>query len=300
MEGSQKLHFSIEGEFITKFAREKLFAEKDLDAAICILRSALESDNLDSDEQLMLCLHILHGSASIVGNTGDESYGVVTRDDLDSRPTNLSSIGTLISGMATELKLLKKENSDLHHKISYLAGEISDYELQNINKSYYEDTGEPMFYGMDASISANQPDNNVMDERLGSFLEQRRRENEAMKNNGELECDYGWLEPNGTWHPVKWGEHARWAHDWLEEHMPYDKNPKMYWRKDENGDRRSIVNGDVLVYSLNWILLDSPWQGLARVVRNPAREMTRAQKEFLYDYYIKRNRHEEAGALYKE
>lgn len=296
------LHFTVSGKFITNAAREKLFVEKDLGAALRILRSCTESDQLDSDEQLMLCLHILHGSASIVGNSGDDSYGIETRDDLDEHPTDLSSIATLISDMAAELKALERKNSDLQNKISFLASEINDYKLQRINVDYYNETGEPMF--SDIAIPAwamaeNQLSGMNMSNMLDSFLEQCKREHKAAENGEEI-CDYGWLEPNGTWHPVEWGDHSKWAMDWLEEHMPFKEHPEIYWYTNNEGDRHHIYDTDVLVYSLNWILLDSPHHGLAKVTRNPAKNMTKAQKEFLYDYFNERNRHDEANALYEE
>lgn len=289
------LHFSVEGEFITKAAREKLFVDKDLAAALRILRSSTISDDLDSDTQLMLCLHILHGSASIVGNTADGSYGIETRDDLKERPTELSSIAKLIMDMAAEIKSLKEENYDMAHKISSLAEEMDEYTLYRINEKWRVEEGVYMF--PDMAAPKNDPMFNKM---LDSYLRQRRREKEMMENNEEPECDYGWLEPDGTWHPVEWGKHAKWADDWLKEHKPIEKYPKLYSYKDEEDHVHSLGGNDVLVYSLNWVLLDSPYQGEAKITNNPNREMTKAQKEFLYDYFIARHRHEEANALYAD
>lgn len=167
----KQLSFSLEGSYITKAAREKLFVEKDMGSAIRILRSCLESDDLDSDTQLMLCLHILHGSASIVGNTSDGSYGVETRDDLDERPTNLSSIAGLITNMAKELKQLKEENDILQLKISVLAHELDDYTLKRMNDNWYEDIGKPMFSGMAVSEKPS-----LLSPMLESFMAQRRYE----------------------------------------------------------------------------------------------------------------------------
>lgn len=279
--------FTVEGSFITEIARQKLFVEKNLSAAIELLRSSLESDQLDSDEQLMLCLHVLHGSASIVGNTKDGTYGLETRDDLDERPTNLSSISKLISDMAAEIKSLKKENDTLNHKLSYLVEEISEYQLRDINAEYYEETGEKMFEGL--SLRKETPVSAMVD----SFLEQSKLEKDG-------ECLYGWLEPNGTWHPVEWGEHSKWAQDWLDEHKPFEDNASIYWYTDRDGDRHHIYGIDVLIQSLNWILLENPHHGLAQMKRNESKNMTKEQKEFLFDYFMKQNRKEEAKALYEE
>lgn len=296
MSDEKCLHFTIEGEYITNVAREKLFVEKDLAGAIRILRSSLCSDEISSDEQLMLCLQILHGAASIKGRSGTDDYGVVVRDDTEECPTNLSSIAQLISDLAAENKRLNDEKQELLSKISFLAEQFPNYKLMNVNENYYAETGEPLFSDMEIPYWAKQSDST--DTMLESFLEQRRREDMAIKKGEELECDYGWLEPDGTWHPVEWGLHSEWAATWLDEHMPFAENPKIYWRIDAAGNRHHITNGDVLVFSLGWILLDSPWKGLAKPTSDPSREMTKAQKEFLYDYFTKRKRNDEANAIY--
>lgn len=282
------VHFTMTGEFITNIAREKLFVEKDLGSAIRILRSGLVSDQLDSNEQLMLCLMVLHGAASVIGSTADGSYGIKVRDDLDERPTNLSAIATLISDMNSELTHLRKQNEKLTSQLCFLAEQIPSYRLNSINEEYEEETGEKMFPGM--------RDDREIDSLLNSFLEQRRREDEME----EYECDYGWLEPNGTWHPVEWCKHSEWAQNWLDEHMPFAEHPEIYWYEDPDGDRHHIYDIDVMIQSLNWVLMDSPYQGIAHMRRNMSKNLTKAQKSFLYDYFMKQNRKEEAAALYEE
>ena len=49
-----------------------------------------------------------------------------------------------------------------------------------------------------------------------------------------------------------------------------------------------------------WVLLHNPGMGIATPTKNPAREFTKAQKEFLYDYYMERNRENEANAIWEE
>ena len=248
MSEEKYLHFTVEGEFITNMAREKLFVNKDLAGAIRLLRSALCSDEISSDEQLMICLQILHGAMSITGNSDSEDYGLVVRDDIEERPTDLSSIAQLITDMAAENESLKEQNRELLWKMSFLTEQIPEYKLQQINTEYYETTGTSMFSEM--RIPSWQTRQNSMDDMLDSFLKQRHREEKEASV-----CDYGWLEPDGTWHPVEWAHHSEWAGNWLNEHMPF---------------------------------------------KDPARNMTKAQKEFLYDYYLERERNEEANALYED
>lgn len=71
---------------------------------------------------------------------------------------------------------------------------------------------------------------------------------------------------------------------------PFGEFPDMYLLScKESEEQKHIVNGDVLVYKLNWVLLDNPAQGVARVTRDISKRLTKPQKEFLYDYYMKRN-----------
>lgn len=292
---TKHLHFSITGEFITNAAREALFVKKDLAGAIDILRSALCCDQIDSDEQLMICLQVLHGAASIEGVSGTDSYGLKHRDDIDERPTNLSSISQLIADMAEQKEKLEKEYHDLCIKFSFLAEHTSHWKLTEINNDYYSEYGEPLFSDLAVSpyVTARP---GTMDNLLDDYMAQRKREVESEE---EVE-DYGWLEPDGTWHPVPWGYHGKWAGEWLNEHMSYKDNPDIYFRQMSDGSKRYICGGDVLVYSLGWVLMDSPHQGIAHSTVDPVRGMTKAQKEFLYDYYIERGRNEEANRLYSE
>lgn len=294
---TKQLHFSVEGEYITMVAREKLYRDRDLASAVRILRSSLISDRISPDEQLILCLQILHGAASIKGRSGTDSYRVEVRDDIEERPTDLSNIAGMLLDMKKQTDRLEKENRDLASRFFFLSTHLDKRKLTSINNDYYEETGEPMF--PDMKIRKWMADDREPDDMLSSFLAQRRRENERQENGEELE-DYGWLEPNGTFHPVAWGQHETWAGNWLKEYRPFSEYPDLYWHTDEDGCRHYITGGDVLVYSLGWILLHSPWQGLAEPTKDPDRKLTKAQKEFLFDCFTKQGRAEKADALYKD
>lgn len=58
-----------------------------------------------------------------------------------------------------------------------------------------------------------------------------------------------------------------------------------------------IGAGDYLV-ARGWVLLHSPAQGIAKPTKNPILDFTKAQKEFLYDYYIERDCENEASELW--
>lgn len=88
--------------------------------------------------------------------------------------------------------------------------------------------------------------------------------------------DYGWLSPSGVFYPVSFGMHEKWAA-----------------RKcKELGIEAVVFNkarlyGDALVKA-GWVLLDSPEYETASVTRNEAKPLTKAQREFLFGYYVDR------------
>ena len=56
--------------------------------------------------------------------------------------------------------------------------------------------------------------------------------------------------------------------------------------------------GDVLV-DMGWILIHNPNNMLIKVTRNESKTITKSQKEFLYDFYLKHGDTEKANELYK-
>lgn len=98
-------------------------------------------------------------------------------------------------------------------------------------------------------------------------------------------ADYGWLEPDGTFHGVEWGEHQYWADKYVEENFQ-----EQY--------EEILEAGDWLV-DRGWVLLHNPSQGIAFATGSLVRDMTKAQKEFLYDYYTERDCKREANEIWE-
>ncbi|PXV95485.1 hypothetical protein C8E03_101114 [Lachnotalea glycerini] len=105
----------------------------------------------------------------------------------------------------------------------------------------------------------------------------------------DTENDYGWLEPNGTFHAVEWEEHQEWADEWIRNNIP--ENEYLY------GTGFTLLAGDYLVKK-GWILLHNPSQGIAFATRSRNCRITKNQKKFLYDYYMERNCEKEANKFY--
>ena len=92
--------------------------------------------------------------------------------------------------------------------------------------------------------------------------------------------------PDGTFHGVEWGEHQYWADRYVEENFP-----EQY--------EEILEAGDWLV-DRGWVLLHNPSQGVAFATGSLVRDMTKAQKEFLYDYYTERDCKREANEIWEE
>jgi hypothetical protein len=92
--------------------------------------------------------------------------------------------------------------------------------------------------------------------------------------------DYGWLNPDGKFYPVPWGEHTKWAYEYVEKYYP----------KAEYMDE-----ADYLV-SRKWILIHSPTNSIPIINTDRA---TKRQKEFIYDYFMDRGMQDEANSVWK-
>lgn len=116
---------------------------------------------------------------------------------------------------------------------------------------------------------------------VSSFLANERAERE----HGPA---YGWIAPDGTFHPVEWGGHQEWA--------------RRYFKKKRGCDSLGLpidemnTPGDVLA-ERGWVLLHNP--GLGVPVITNTKTLTDAQRDFLFDYYTKRGMDDLATGLYE-
>lgn len=115
--------------------------------------------------------------------------------------------------------------------------------------------------------------------------------------------DYGWLEPNGTFHAVEWGNHQEWANNYLEKNLTPEEQFDAMVEINTSGMAKSgtdVVGAADYLVKRGWILLHNPTQGISFPTSNPTGRITKAQKEFLYDYYTERNCEKEANAVWEE
>lgn len=274
------LHFSVQGEYITNLAREKYYEEHNLSGAIKLVQSCTMTDDLNASQHLLLALEIISGEKKIVGTYPGDDYEVVD----DDGSLDFNTFIEEVDGMENKVKQYKDDYEALMQKYLFVVNSLESYHLRMIEDDYKSQYGEYLFENEERySPSSTEP--------LNEYL---------TRMKAAREDDYGWLEPDGTYHPVEWGNHSEWAGEYAETHYPFRSNADMYWKTDANGIRHHYVGGDFLVYVLGWVLLDNPMQGIASPKYDETRGLSKKQKEFLFDYYIDRGLNERASALYNE
>lgn len=97
---------------------------------------------------------------------------------------------------------------------------------------------------------------------------------DSINSKDSIDFDYGWLEPDGTFHRVKWGEHESFAFE------------QLLALEGEDFDG-FLDSGDKLCDRYGWILLHSPSFSVPSVHCSDRKNPTHAQREFLYDYFKK-------------
>ena len=269
------LTFKVQGEFITDLAREKCYFDGNYKYAIDLLTSCMESDELSKNEILNMAISILDGRAVLKGTYPDDDYGFFYLYEKDKK----WDLGKLIADSFENIKATQEKYNDLLQKYLFVIDSLDRFDKRKLNSEYRKEFDDILF----KDIAGEPVDENTL---LGSFLK---------RQMSDTEDDYGWLEPNGSFHPVEWGQHQEWAQSYIEEHFPEITEDEVDMQvKCGVG---LIGAGDWLV-ERGWILLHNPAQGIAIVTRNDKCRVTKAQKEFLYSYYTERDCEKEANEIY--
>lgn len=272
----KEVSFDVRGEFITKLARERFFCEGiEYSKIMELLLSCMEGTEQPRKELLRLAEDVLIGRAALAGSTREGTYHmeVYEPEEQPEVPEQFNVFMKLTDTM-NKLKDTKKELDKMQEWYIVAMEHVPEYKRNDVLK----ETGQPIEcrYG---------------DSLLSGFMER------MLDNEEHSTEDYGWLEPNGTFHEVEWGEHQEWAQNFIDKHFPDIS--------DDEADTQVKCNvgligaGDWLV-ERGWVLLHSPSQSIATPTRNPVKRYTKAQQEFLYDYYTERGKEETANAVYQD
>ena len=292
---SRTLSFGITGEFITKVAREWFFIEsKPYEVVEELLLSGMSGTDIPKGKLQLMAQDILLGRAEFRGNSWDDTYRYVILDN----PAEMNLIAEYAK-VKRELKREKESRENLSQK--YLAlldglrmwydGELEDA-LDSIEDQDAKDIVIDLmalhdqvlleyYPGYGRKVKFRDSDDEVVIQKttgeplLDSFFRQKSFED-------QFEDNYGWLEPNGTFHEVPWCDHQEFARKTIENRGWQDE----FDRWDD--DTSIYCNGDFLTQVKGWALLHNPGRGVAIVTRDESKRLTKAQREFLFDYYAKR------------
>lgn len=274
--GEKTLMFSVNGEFITGLAREQLYYEGRAKYAMDLLLSCMAGTDMPEYQLREMAFSILDGYAEISGTYPGNDYGYNRLEKKDSKWDILAHIEKL----ANEKKRIQEELDTMTQRCCLAMEKLSDWEVRDVRRA----------------MGDEEPDEELDDVPMSGMLESfMKRWTDDEEHSTE---DYGWLAPDGSFYEVDWGNHQEWAQRYIEESYPDEaKNGDIDMQDKCNVGL--IGAGDWLV-ERGWVLLHSPSQGIARPTRNPLKRYTKAQQEFLYDYYMQRNCHKEANAVYEE
>lgn len=272
-----KMSFGITGEYVTQILREQFFINgAGYDKAMKSLLGFMDGTDMEEAKLKRYAEDVLLGRAEFKGSTADGSF-CMNIYDVGEEPELAKSFR--IFERYSELKQkLKKTEQELHKMQEWYAvamEHVPSYEVDDVLR----ETGQPTESSYGSSL-------------LDSFLERMKDDKEHTTE------DYGWLAPDGKFHAVEWGRHQEWAREYLEENCPE-------FAEDDDVDMQVKCNvgligaGDFLV-ERGWVLLHNPSQGIAKPTKNPVKGYTKAQKEFLYDYYVERGKGKTANEIWED
>lgn len=298
MQETRKLSFSITGEFITKTAREMLRDNK-LASALELLMNCLVTDQAPKLQILGLALAILNGDYELRGTYPGDDYGAVET----SQHGQARNLMDHQESLRKKLSELEERNRALTQKLifvqEYLRENAYLFDQREFEDAYRNEFDGDFFEKTDDDIEAESA------LQILSAWDNAQSNDAAMPSgpspvedmlarlHAGSEDDYGWLFPDGTFYPVDFGEHTKWAIDYLTEHDP------EYQQKVLTGETRFDLATDTLEKQFKAVLLHNPQWGVAGISDETANRLTKTQREWLFDYYTKRNQPALANKLYQ-
>lgn len=262
VEKTLKFNFSISGEWLTKFIRDGVISEgKGYPWAVETMVDLMKPNGLDRSTVVKMTQDIIIGRGCFSGNTGDGSFSY--NDEDNGTPDEFFEY---FDRIFEDKKALRRAYTAMNDAWSELADLITGVIERDDLKC-----------GPNIQFK--------IDEQLQEYIE-RKTDVEAEKRE-----PYGFITPEGEFHPVEWCEHESFALRYIDEHGLRDS-----W---ENNEDYHHLATDYLVYVKGWLLLNNPGQGKPKLTSG-YKPMTKAQREALFDYYIKAGREVEANTLYAE
>lgn len=285
------ISFCITGEFVTKTSREWLWEEgKPWSVVEELLLNCMHGTTLSKEQLVDLAVKVVTGRAKFVGNTADDSYTLVEDDDvlfdkyILQWKEELSSMQQRIEAVEDQFELLLNYLQYSGHSDLIREAGLHNDILRNFDYDDEDDDDEDEYE--DEEYPRDSVESKVVyprvSESVSSYLKQAELEREGYVDN------YGWLDPSGEFYPVDFANHQSWAQEKVLELGLLSKSSWIV--KDSEGNALCLsipCYGDILV-DRGWALLHNPGRGIANVTCSETKPLTKAQKNFLYDYYMYR------------
>ena len=332
-----KLSFSVQGEFITKLAKEWLFIEhKPYEQVEELLLSCMMGSDKTELELKKYVQDILLGRAEFIGNSGDGSFRLSYND----KDLNKSNVFTEYAKLAGKFKEMKEQFDVVVNKYNDLVACLEDWnETKSLNVSLIEGDHEENSYVKQLLLDIDKNCNGYttvyspITSKTSRYFKSPEEvaSDIAIRTGSEMldsylkmvkyDKNYGWLDPQGKFYEVEWGDHQSWVYESLhykiyeEEKDPIPRYCRIdtkiidlsqyleefeKWVKEKNCIGTGIDRAGDFLSSKGWVLIHSPSQGLPVLWKETIMKMTKAQKEFMYTYYTERNATKEANELYQE
>lgn len=246
-----------------------------------MLLSCMGGTEMSEKELRRRAEDVLIGRAEFSGNTADGTF-CMTAYDANEQP-DIPERFNIFCRYSEEIRKRKEAEKEKEMYMEWYAVAM-EYVPESLKNEVRRETGQPIEsrYGSDL---------------LDGFME---RMMDGEKHSTE---DYGWLDPGGTFYEVEWGNHQEWANNYLKEHLSEEEQKAALIEINVSGMAKSgtdIIGAADYLVRRGWVLLHNPSQGIAVPTRNPLKRYTKAQQEFLYDYYMERGKEKEANAVYEE
>ena len=124
---------------------------------------------------------------------------------------------------------------------------------------------------------------------IGNTIVDVQEESESVD---KTETEYGWLAPDGVSSTVEFANHQAWASEYL---LRLYREDKITYEQAKIGSNQNA--GDILA-NMGWILIHTPSNMLIKITRNESKILTKSQKDFLYDFYLKHGDIQKENELY--
>lgn len=233
-----------------------------------LILSCMDGTDLSIEKLKLMAQDIILGRGKLTGNTRDGTY----RYEKDN---TYNRIFEYIEKIQNKLKVSESEAKESMNLYLDLYDAVASKDPQNAQYDQNKELLEKIF-----------PEKKC-------FFEDKPEQLDSVASEEKDSDDYGWLDPSGKFYPVEWGNHLSFAVKYVDDN--FHSEFEEWSKKEKNCDRE-----DFLIYSKGWILLHNPSTGIAFPTADPKHRTTKPQKEFLFDYYMKRNSPNKANMYYKD